>query len=132
MLWRAKKLSRGIRFMLLSGAVFFLLAGCSSPTKTVRMKIHSEPEGAYLVYKVSGSEMPCSGKWIYLGNTPYRGVHQFSEDELEEAGKITIKVMRAGYHDQIMEWDGPGFWEEVESKGVIFWTPELVPESANE
>ncbi len=121
----------GVTTIGLLAAALLLLSGCSSATRTVRMKIHSEPEGAYLVYKVSGSEMPCAGKWIYLGNTPYRGVHQFNEDELEEAGKITLKVMRPGYMDQIMEWDGPGFWEEVESKGVIFWTPELIPESRN-
>jgi hypothetical protein len=108
-----------------------LLAGCSSPTKTVRMKIHSEPEGAYIVYKVTGPEVPCAGEWIYLGNTPFRGVHQFDKERLEDAGKITIKVMRQGYTDQIIEWDGPGFWEEAEEKGVIFWTPELIPENKN-
>jgi len=129
MLQTRKRLYFGSGLVVLFSAVLLVLSGCSSPTKTVRMKIHSEPEGAYIIYKVSGSEMPCAGKWIYLGNTPYRGVHQFNEDELEEAGKITLKVMRPGYLDQIMEWDGPGFWEEVESKGVIFWTPELIPET---
>ena len=117
---------------MLGCMALFMLSGCSSATKTVRMKIHSEPEGAYIVYKISGTEeIPCAGKWIYLGNTPYRGVHRFNEEELEEADKITLKVMRPGYMDQIMEWDGPGFWEEVETKGVIFWTPELIPESGN-
>jgi hypothetical protein len=126
-----KRVGIGSGLVFLFGAMLLVLSGCSSPTKTVRMKIHSEPEGAYIVYKVSGSEVDCAGKWIYLGNTPYRGIHQFNEDELEEAGKITLKVMRPGYLDQIMEWDGPGFWDEVESKGVIFWTPELIPESRN-
>jgi hypothetical protein len=126
-----KRVGIGSGLVFLFGAMLLVLSGCSSPARTVRMKIHSEPEGAYIVYKVSGSEMGCAGKWIYLGNTPYRGIHQFNEDELEEAGKITLKVMRPGYLDQIMEWDGPGFWEEVESKGVIFWPPELIPESRN-
>ena len=108
-----------------------VIAGCSSATKTVKLKIHSQPEGAYIVYKVSGAEIPCSGKWIYLGNTPFRGVHQFNEDDLEDADKITLKVMRQGYSDQIIEWDGPGFWDEAEEKGVIFWTPELIPEAKN-
>jgi len=111
--------------------VFSLLQGCSSATKTVKMKIHSEPEGAYIVYKVTGAEIPCAGEWIYLGNTPFRGIHQFSEDQLEDADKITLKVMRQGYTDQIIEWSGPAFWEEAEAKGVIFWTPELIPESQN-
>ncbi len=108
-----------------------VIAGCSSATKTVKLKIHSQPEGAYIVYKVTGADIPCSGQWIYLGNTPFRGVHQFNEDDLEDADKITLKVMRQGYSDQIIEWDGPGFWDEAEEKGVIFWTPELIPEARN-
>ena len=119
-------------FIALAGLVLLLaLAGCSSATKNVKLKIHSQPEGAYIVYKVSGKEIPCAGEWIYLGNTPFRGVHQFNEDDLENADKITLKVMRHGYTDQIIEWDGQGFWDEAEEKGVIFWTPELIPANKN-
>ncbi len=118
------------KFFLLAGLLaLVMLTGCSSATKTVKLKIHSQPEGAYIVYKVTGSEIPCAGKWIYLGNTPFRGIHQFNEDDLENADKITLKVMRQGYTDQIIEWDGPGFWDEAVEKGVIFWTPELIPET---
>ncbi len=118
-------------FLLAALSAFVLLTGCSSATKTVKLKIHSQPEGAYIVYRVTGSEIPCAGEWIYLGNTPFRGVHQFNEDELENADKITLKVMRQGYMDQIIQWDGPGFWDEAEEKGVIFWTPKLIPEVKN-
>lgn len=107
-------------------SVFFF--GCASPIKTVRMKIHSEPEGAYIVYKLSGPKAPCAGDWIYLGNTPFRGVHQFDKEQFDDVSKITFKVMHRGYSDQVIEWDGPGFWEEAEEKGLIFWTPELIPE----
>jgi hypothetical protein len=127
-----KKSFTSVIYPVLCGlCVFILLQGCSSATKTVKLKIHSEPEGAYIVYKVKGAEIPCAGEWIYLGNTPFRGIHQFSEDQLEDADKITLKVMRQGYTDQIIEWSGPAFWEEAETKGVIFWTPELIPESQN-
>lgn len=116
-------------FLLAALIVSFLLTGCSPATRTVKLKIHSQPEGAYIVYRVTGSEVPCAGEWIYLGNTPFRGVHQFTEDELDNADKITIRVMRQGYTDQVIQWDGPGFWDEAEEKGVIFWTPELIPET---
>lgn len=128
-IWRKILKAAGLPVCCLCVAA--LLVSCSSPTKTVRLKIHSEPEGAYIVYKVTGPEIPCDGEWIYLGNTPFRGIHQFNEDDLENAEKITIKVMRQGYTEQIIEWDGPGFWDEAEEKGVIFWTPALIPEDKN-
>ncbi len=122
----------GRKFFLPAALItLVMLTACSSATKTVKLKIHSQPEGAYIVYKVTGAEIPCGGEWIYLGNTPFRGVHQFNEDELEDADKITIKVMRQGYADQIIQWDGPGFWDEAVEKGVIFWAPELIPEAKN-
>ena len=104
-----------------------VVSGCSSKTATVRFKVNSEPEGSHVLYQASGKDLPCGGQWIYLGNTPLRGVHQFSEKQLENTGKITMKVMHEGYLDQTREWDGPSFWEEVEGRGVIFWTPELIP-----
>lgn len=106
-----------------------VISGCSSKPATVRFKVNSEPEGSHVVYQASGKDLPCAGKWIYLGNTPLRGVHQFSERQLENTSKITMKVMHDGYLDQTREWDGPSFWEEVEGRGVIFWTPELIPSS---
>jgi len=119
---------------LFPGAVLCLalLAGCSSPSKTVNLKIHSQPEGAYIVYRLQGDEAPCAGEWIYLGTTPFRGVRHFDKGRLEELGKITLRVMRPGYLDQVREWDGAAFWEEAEGKGVIFWTPELVPQRPSE
>ncbi len=116
-----------VLFPLLLAALF--LGGCSGK-QAVQFKINSEPEGAHVVYRVTGSESPGHGDWIYLGNTPIRSVRQLDEDTVSEADKITLKVMRAGYFDQIREWDGAAFWEEVSGKGVIFWTPRLVPQPA--
>jgi len=28
--------------------------------------------------------------------------------------------------DRVKEWDGPGFWKEVDEREIIFWTPELI------
>lgn len=114
--------------VLLAVAVAMLfLSGCSSKKATVQFKVNSQPEGAYVLYQATGKNMPCADKWVYLGNTPLRGVHQFSEKELEDMTKFTMKVMHDGYREQTRAWDGPSLWEEVEGRGVIFWTPELIP-----
>jgi len=105
-----------------------VLSGCSGK-KTVSFKINSVPKGAHVLYQVVGDDVPCQGQWIYLGNTPVQGVRQFDESQLEDAEKITLKIMHRGYHDQVKEWDGVGFWEEVETRDVVFWAPQLVPSS---
>lgn len=103
------------------------LTGCASDVQTVQFKINSEPEGSHVVFNASGPELPNSADWIYLGHTPIRGVRQITRDKVAEANKITLKVMHAGYYDQVREWDGEAFWNEAVERGVIFWTPELVP-----
>lgn len=103
-----------------------LLSGCAE-RKTVSFKINSVPKGAYVLYQVLGADIPCQGKWIYLGNTPVHGVQQFDEGVLGRADKISLKIMHRGYYDQTKEWDGPSFWKEVAERDVIFWTPEMVP-----
>jgi hypothetical protein len=101
-------------------------SGCSDK-KTVNFKINSLPKGAPVLYQVIGENFPCRGQWIYLGNTPIQGVRTFNKGQLEDAEKITLKIMHQGYIDQIKEWDGAGFWQEVEESDVIFWTPQLIP-----
>jgi|LGVF01.1.fsa_nt_gb hypothetical protein len=119
--------SIGKCLLLAVATAMLVLSGCSSKKATVSFKVNSQPEGSHVLFKASGKDLPCSDKWIYLGNTPLRGVHQFSEKQLENTGKITMKVMHDGYRDQTRQWDGPSFWEEAEGRGVIFWTPELIP-----
>ncbi|HID70275.1 MAG TPA: hypothetical protein EYP35_07435 [Desulfobacterales bacterium] len=113
---------------LFSGCLFAILlmvSGCAD-TKTVRFKIDSVPKGAHVLYQVAGGDSPCRGQWLYLGSTPLQGVRQLSENEVEDADKIILKVFHNGYHDQVKEWDGAGFWQEVEERDVIFWAPELI------
>ena len=102
-----------------------LLSGCAD-SRTVRFKINSVPKGAHVLYQVEGEGMPCKGKWVYLGNTPLQGVQQFNEGQMAGADKITLRILHNGYHDQSREWDGESFWQEIEEKDVIFWTPELI------
>ncbi len=101
------------------------LSGCSNK-KTVNFKINSIPKGAHVLYQVIGEDIPCQGKWVYLGQTPVQGARQFEESQLEDADKITLKIMHQGYNDQVKEWDGPGFWHEVETRAVVFWAPQMV------
>lgn len=109
-----------------------MVSGCSGKTMTVRFKVNTEPEGAHVVYQMVGPELNEQAEWIYLGSTPIRGIRQIDEDQITEATKITMKAMRAGYYDQIIEWNGKGFWEEAEKSGVIFWTPKLIPQPNNQ
>ena len=113
-------------FVLVAASIFFL-SGCGDKTASVRFKVNSEPEGAYVVYQMSGTKTPCAGEWIFLGNTPLQGVHQFSKEQLENSDKITLKVMQPGYVEQKKDWDGSSFYEEAQEKGVIYWTPEMIP-----
>ncbi|RUM35748.1 MAG: hypothetical protein DSY50_04095 [Desulfobulbus sp.] len=123
------KVTGGLKYTILLAAAIGLLVGingCSSDIQTVQFKINSEPEGSHVALKVSGPNRPRSSEWIYLGHTPIRIVRQFVEDDVPGA-KITLKVMHAGYYDQVREWDGEVFLNEAVKGGVLFWTPELVP-----
>ena len=50
-----------------------LLGGCSS-RGYINLKIHSEPEGSFLVYKIDKLRAERPSPWIYLGQTPFAGV----------------------------------------------------------
>ena len=107
------------------------LTGCASDVQTVNFKINSEPEGSHVVLNISGQERENSSDWIYLGHTPIRISRLLKEDEAAGV-KITLKVMHAGYYDQVREWDGETFWNEAVERGVLFWTPELIPHPRNQ
>ncbi len=106
-------------------AALAVLSGCANK-KTVNFKINSVPKGAYVLYQVVGKDISCQGQWIFIGNTPLQGVRSFSENELGDAEKISLRIMYHGYQDQIKEWDGEGFWKEVSERDVIFWAPQMV------
>ncbi|MDH3346488.1 MAG: hypothetical protein OEM02_00110 [Desulfobulbaceae bacterium] len=103
-----------------------LVTACGPSVSNVRFKVNSAPEGAHLIYRVSDQELKKASDWIYLGNTPFQGVRRIKEEEMKESSKVTLKVMRAGYFDQVKEWDGQSFLEEAEGRGQILWTPRLI------
>ncbi len=115
-----------IRYPLFGIFLLFSLTACGSSFKSVEFKVNTEPEGSHVVYRLSGGDQPGTPDWIYLGNTPYRGVRLIDESGLSDNSKITLKVMHGGYYDQIKEWMGESFLEEAETKGYILWAPYLV------
>ena len=111
--------------MALCCGLALLVSSCSS-SQAVNFKIHTDPEGSHVVYKISQNDGTKATEWIYLGVTPYKGVTLFNGDALEDESTISVKVMQNGYLDQVKEWNGAQFLEEYENEGLIFWTPHLV------
>lgn len=99
-----------------------LLTSCASK-EAINLKIHSDPEGSHLVYRINNNP---DAPWIYLGVTPYQGVTLLESSSIDTTTTITFKVMRRGYLDQIKKWTGEQFYEEGETEGQIFWAPRLV------
>jgi len=110
--------SRYMFFSILTGMLF--LTGCSSKQAAVNFKIHSEPEGAYIVYKQDNSS------WVYLGITPLNAVENLADGFFAGDHTLTLRAMRCGYIDQTKEWSGEGIEEEIEAQGKIFWAPRLI------
>ncbi len=107
-------------FMVCGLASFFMLSSCASKNAAVEIKVHTEPEGAYIVYKQDDNP------WIYLGTTPLNIIETLPTENLDEEHTLTLRAMRSGYFDQLKEWHGDELEEEIENKGMIFWTPRLI------
>ncbi|MFW2365988.1 MAG: hypothetical protein ACN4GW_06200 [Desulforhopalus sp.] len=115
------------RFVKSMGALIgiltlLLLTACSSK-QPVNFKIHTEPEGAHIIYSVDDAQ------WTYIGVTPVNAVEIIAEKQLEDGQTFTLKAMRCGYLDQSKEWVGGDLLEEIKDKGMIFWTPRLIRSS---
>lgn len=100
-------------------ALFLLLGGCSGK-HPIDVKIHTEPEGAHIIYSVDNME------WIYLGVTPLEAVQVLDEDELEDGQTFTLKAMRCGYLNQSKQWTADKLYRENKAEGKVLWTPRLI------
>lgn len=109
-----------IVFILLS---VFILAGCSSKKAAINFKVHTEPEGAHIVYRMDNSS------WIYLGMTPLNVVETISSERLEDLDTIAIRAMRQGYLEQVKEWPADELENEIEVNGMLLWAPRLIKDS---
>ena len=115
---------KNIRKLLLAAAAAALLAlsGCSSK-QAINFNVHTEPEGAHVIYQQDGS------RWIYLGITPLDLIEVMPNERLQEENIITLKAMRCGYLEQAKEWTGKELSKESREKGMIFWTPRLIKDT---
>lgn len=107
--------------IVLAFAIFSVLGmtGCAS-NQRINLKIHSEPEGAHVIYRLDNNS------WTYLGVTPLDTIEVIHEENLEGNHTFSLKAMRCGYLDQVKKWHGDQLLEENEAKGMIFWTPRLI------
>ncbi len=112
-------------FSLLMVGALLLSVGCAS-TRTLRMKVGSEPNGSHVAFQLNKKESG-NADWIYLGTTPVDAVRTVDLGELKAAPSVKLKVMRSGYKDRVKEWTGAGFWREYKEKDGVFWAPRLVP-----
>lgn len=96
-----------------------LLSGCASNQK-INLKVHTEPEGSHIIYRIDNS------RWTYLGVTPLDTIEVIHEDELRDNHTFSMRAMRCGYLEQSKEWTGDQLLEENDNKGMIFWTPRLI------
>ncbi len=100
----------------------FLLGGCGKTIHPVKMVVHSDPQGGYVLYKAPSTY----GQWIYLGSTPVKTVQMVDEETMTENSKFALRILRNGFHEQMKEWDGETFLEMFEGQGKVFWTPHLI------
>lgn len=99
-----------------------VLPGCSSK-HPVNFKVHTEPEGAHVIYRQDNAS------WIYLGLTPLDVVEVMSGEALESDHTVSLRTMRCGYLDQTKEWSGDELQRDLDEKGNILWTPRLIKNS---
>lgn len=113
-----------VQYLVLSVAamVMIVASGCSSK-QSLNLNVHTEPEGAHVVYRLDDLQ------WIYLGVTPLNLVEVIHEDNLGKNNTFTLKAMRCGYLEQAREWTGDALIEEHDDKNMIFWTPRLVKDT---
>ncbi len=111
--------------MLTLLAAALLLSSCASQ-QAMNLKIHTEPEGSHIIYRIATEDQEVDAPWIYLGVTPYQGVTMVDTSAFDEEDTITFRVMRHGYLDQARKWTGEDFLDEYEREDLIFWAPRLV------
>ena len=118
-------MSKRILLLLCLMASFGLLSACASK-EAVTIKIHTDPEGSHIVYRIADDVDSQDAPWIYLGVTPYQGVTVIDKSSFDRADTISFKVMRHGYLDQVKKWTGEQFEDEYKREGMLFWAPRLV------
>jgi len=99
-----------------------VVAACGSNKKSIAMKLHSDPLGAYALMQVKykGKE---DADWVFLGSTP---VVQERKVAFEGASSVSLKVIRPGFFEQVKTWKTREFLKEHKRNNGILWVPNMV------
>ena len=99
-----------------------LISACGANKKSISMKLHSDPLGAYALMQIKykGNENP---EWIFLGPTP---VIVNKTVVVDGATSISLKVIRPGFFEQVKTWKAKDFLKEQRKNKSITWVPSMV------
>lgn len=114
----SKFLAKSVLILLLA----FVVSACGSKHRSIAMKLHSDPQGAYALMQVKqeGNE---EADWIYLGPTPIVTNRKVS---LKGASTVSLKVIRPGFYEQVKTWTLKDFVREHKDNKEIVWVPNMV------
>lgn len=117
-----QKLSaRGLKVALLV-SLLSLLTACGANKQQIPISVLSDPLGAYALIKVD-YEGRDQSDWIFLGATP---VKLNREINFDDATKVTIKVFKEGFFEQVKTWPANEFLKEYRDRDKVLWLPSLV------
>lgn len=106
----------------LVAVLLLALTACGANKRSVPLKVHSDPLGAYALMQIKykGQE---DSDWIFLGPTP---VVINKSIVFDGATSISMKMIKPGYHDQMKTWSAKDFRKEYKRQKKISWVPVMV------
>ena len=102
--------------------ICLMVSACSSNKKTVSLKLHSDPLGAYALLQVK-YKGEADSDWIFLGPTP---VSIDKSIRMDGASSVSLKVIRPGFFEQVKTWKAKDFIKEQRRNKEIVWIPNMV------
>ena len=103
-------------------ALISLLAACGSNKKSISMKVHSDPQGAYAMIQVTNKNNE-NADWIFLGPTPIVTNRKMT---FKDASNVSLKVIRPGFFEQTKTWSVKDFLKEHRQNKEVVWVPNMV------
>lgn len=98
------------------------LIACGGNKKHIPLNIHSDPLGAYTMVQIK-YKGEIDSDWIFLGATP---IMQDKSLNFDNAVEVSLKVIRAGFHEQVKTWKKSDFLKEYKRNKEIVWVPNMI------
>ena len=111
-----------LRVPLIVLALSLMMTACSPNRKDVPIQVHSDPLGAYALMQVKRKK-DLDNDWIFLGPTPINLEKSVNFDGVTQ---VSIKVIRAGFYEQVKSWTKKDFIRESQQGDGILYIPNLV------